>query len=117
VNRMRRAMVMDLREQQRRPLIAILIVALPFFFITRAIASTEAIPRAIGLPGGGTALTTMRDIHGANMAAITVAFLGGVLGVFALRREALIFDRRLVVAGFRPYETACRDWWCWPQHS
>lgn len=105
MNRMRRAMVMDLREQQRRPLIAILIVALPFFFITRAIASTEAIPRAIGLPGGGTALTTMRDIHGANMAAITVAFLGGVLGVFALRREALIFDRRLVVAGFRPYET------------
>jgi len=104
VNRTRRAVVMGMREQRRRPLLALLIVALPFFFITRAIASTEAIPRAIGLPGGASTITTMRSIHGANMAAITVAFLGGVLGIFVMRREAIDVDRRLVIAGFRPRE-------------
>jgi hypothetical protein len=61
------------------------------------------VPRRIGLPGGGEVLTTMRDIHGADMAAITVAFLAGLVGVFVMQsaREA---DRRLVVAGFRPGE-------------
>jgi len=93
---------MGLREQARRPLLIVLLVALPFFFITRAIASTEPLPRTIGLPGGGgEVLTNMRDIHGANMAAITVAFLAGLVGLFIMQsaREA---DRRLVVAGFRP---------------
>jgi hypothetical protein len=45
----------------------------------------------------------MRDIHGANMAAITVAFLAGLCGVF-LMQAAQAADRRLVVAGFRPLE-------------
>ena len=91
------------REQARRPLLIVLLVALPFFFITRAIASTEELPRQVGLPGGGTVLTTMRELHGASMAAITVAFLAGLCGAFVMRsaREA---DRRLVVAGYRPIE-------------
>ena len=89
------------REQARRPLLIVLLVILPFFFITRAIAATEETPRLIGLPGGEHVVTNMRDIHGALMAAITVAFLAGLCGVFAMRsaREA---DRRLVVAGFTP---------------
>jgi hypothetical protein len=45
----------------------------------------------------------MRDIHGADMAAITVAFLAGLIGVFVIQ-SALQADRRLVVAGFRPRE-------------
>jgi hypothetical protein len=91
------------REQGRRPLLLVLLVVLPFFFITRAIAATEAIPKAIGLPGGGHVLTDMRELHGASMASITVAFLAGLVGAFVMRsaREA---DRRLVVAGFRPVE-------------
>ena len=72
------------REQARRPLLIVLLVGLPFFFITRAIAQTEEIPRAVGLPGGTSVLTTMRDIHGADMAAITIAFLAGL----ALNRAA-----------------------------
>jgi hypothetical protein len=40
------------REQARRPLLLVLLVVLPFFFITRAIARTEPTPRRIGLPGG-----------------------------------------------------------------
>lgn len=91
------------REQARRPLLLVLLVGLPLFFITRAIARTEKLPRAIGLPGGGEVLTNMRDIHGADMAAITVAFLAGLVGVFVME-SARQADRRLVVAGFRPRE-------------
>jgi hypothetical protein len=91
------------REQARRPLLIVLLVVLPFFFITRAIAQTEAVPRVIGLPGGGTVVTTMKEIHGASMATITVAFLAALCGAFIMR-SAQSADRRLVVAGFRPME-------------
>ena len=91
------------REQARRPLLAILLVVLPFFFITRAIAATEEAPRVVGVPGGDEVLTTMRDVHGANMASITIAVLAGLCGVFIMR-SAQSADRRLVVAGFRPAE-------------
>ncbi len=94
---------MGFREQRRRPLLVVLLVGLPFFFITRAIAVTQRLPRQIGLPAGGHVLTNMRDVHGAVMAAITVSFLSGLVGVFVMQsvRQA---DRRLVVAGFRPLE-------------
>lgn len=91
------------REQARRPLLIVLLVGLPFFFITRAISQTEELPQEAGLPGGGGVLTTMRDIHGADMAAITIAFLAGLAGVFVVQ-SALHADRRLVVAGYRPRE-------------
>ncbi len=95
---------MDMHDLRRRPLLLVLLVVTPLVFITRAISLTERIPRAIALPGGATVLTTMRDIHGAVMAAITVAFLGGLIGVFTMQaaRQA---DRRLVLAGFRSIET------------
>jgi hypothetical protein len=91
------------REQARRPILLVLLVVLPFFFITRAIARTEALPRSIGLPGGGEVLTTMKAIHGASMVTITVAFLAGLCGAFIMR-SAQSADRRLVVAGFRRIE-------------
>jgi hypothetical protein len=91
------------REQARRPLLLVLLVVLPFFFITRAIARTEPTPRLIGLPGGGHVLTTMKDVHGASMVTITVAFLAALCGAFIMR-SAQNADRRLVVAGFRPIE-------------
>lgn len=91
------------REQARRPLLVALLVVLPFFFITRAIARTEPTPRRIGLPGGGDVLTTMREAHGASMATITIAFLAALCGVFIMR-SVQSADRRLVVAGFRPLE-------------
>jgi hypothetical protein len=59
------------REQARRPLLLVLLVGVLFLLITRAIARTEATPRAIGLPGGGEVFTTMRDLQGASMATIT----------------------------------------------
>ena len=91
------------REQARRPLLVVLLVVLPFFFITRAIARTEPTPRLIGLPGGSEILTTMKDAHGASMVTITVAFLAALCGVFIMR-SARSADRRLVVAGYSPLE-------------
>jgi hypothetical protein len=103
MNRVLTATRLGFLEQARRPLLVILLVGLPFFFITRAIASTEKLPRQVQLPGGGWVLTNMRDIHGASMAAITVAFLCGLVGVFVMQ-SAVGADRRLVVAGFRPWQ-------------
>jgi hypothetical protein len=89
------------REQARRPLLVVLLVSVPFFFITRAIAATKPDPRRIGLPGGDHVLTTMRELHGASMVTITVAFLAGLCGAFIMR-SARAGDRRLVIAGFTP---------------
>lgn len=91
------------REQSRRPLLLVLVVVLPFFFITRAIARSEPTPRRIGLPGAGDVLTTMREVHGASMVTITVAFLAALCGAFIMR-SARSADRRLIVAGYRPAE-------------
>jgi len=94
---------LNFREQGRRPLLLVLLVGLPSFFVTRSIALTTPLPREVVVAGGGHVLTTMRDIHGAVMATITVSFLAGLLGVFMIQsvRQA---DRRLVVAEFRPVE-------------
>ena len=103
MSRVAQATRLELRELMRRPLLLVLLVALPFFFITRSIASTVPQPRTVPLPGGGEVLSNMQDVHGATMAAITIAFLAGLCGLFIMQsaREA---DRRLVVAGFRPLE-------------
>lgn len=94
---------LGLREQRRRPIFVALLVILPIWFIARATAVTEAIPKPVELPGGTELLTTMRDLHAVDMAVISVGFLSGLCGVFLMlsAREA---DRRLVIAGFRPGE-------------
>lgn len=103
ISRVLLATRLGFREQARRPLLLVLLVVLPFFFITRAIARTEETPRRIGLPGGEEVMTTMRDLHGASMASITIALIAGLVGIFVMR-SARAADRRLVVAGFRPVE-------------
>lgn len=94
---------MGFREQLRRPLLLILLLALPFLFISWSFAITEPNPRLITLPGGEQLLTTMRDIHGAIMVPITVGFLAGLIGLFVIQ-SALESDRRLVLAGYSPGE-------------
>jgi hypothetical protein len=103
VRRVLTAARLGFTEQARRPLLIVLLIITPFFFITRAIASTEKLPRRIQFPGGEWTLTTMRDIHGANMAAITVAFLAGLVGLFVMQ-SARQADRRLVLAGFKSWQ-------------
>jgi len=95
---------MAFRDQLRRPLVLILLVLLPAYIITRSIADTLATPRRIGLPDGVWVTTTMKDLHGAGMGGVVVAFAAALLGVFVMQ-SALQGDRRLIVAGFRPGET------------
>jgi hypothetical protein len=78
-------------------------VIVPFFFITRSIVQTVPQPRVVPLPGGAQILSNMQDIHGATMAAITIAFLAGLSGLFIME-SAHDSDRRLVIAGFNPAE-------------
>ena len=102
--RSRVATTMAFRDQLRRPLVLILIVLIPAYVITRSIAETLATPRHIGLPEGVYVATTMKELHGAGMGGVVVAFVAALLGVFVMQ-SALEGDRRLVVAGFRPGET------------
>jgi hypothetical protein len=102
--RARTATAMAFRDQQRRPLVLILLVIVPAYVITRSIAETLPTPRQIGLPGGVVVTTTMRDLHGAGMGGLVVAFVVALVGVFVMQ-SALEGDRRLVLAGFRPGET------------
>ena len=102
--RTRLATGMAFRDQRRRPLVLILLVLLPAYIITRSIAETLATPRRIGLPDGVWVTTTMKDLHGAGMGGVVIAFAASLLGVFVMQ-SALQGDRRLVVAGYRPGET------------
>jgi hypothetical protein len=102
--RARIATAMAFRDQRRRPLVLIILVLLPVYVITRSVAETLGTPRRIGLPDGVSVMTTMKDLHGAGMGGIVVAFAAALLGVFVMQ-SALQGDRRLVVAGFHPGET------------
>ena len=98
------ATAMAFRDQGRRPLVLVLLVLVPAYVITRSIAETLPTPRTIGLPGDVTVMTTMKDLHGAGMGGMTIAFVVALVGVFVMQ-SALAGDRRLVLAGFRPGET------------
>jgi hypothetical protein len=95
---------MAFRDQLRRPLIVILLVIIPAYVITRSVAQTIATPRRIGLPDDVSVTTTMRELHGAGMGGLIIAFVAALVGVFVMQ-SALQGDRRLVVAGYRPGET------------
>lgn len=102
--RARTATAMAFRDQGRRPLVLILLVIVPAYVITRGIAETLPTPRRVGLPGGVLVHTTMKDLHGPEMAGMSIAFVIALVGVFVMQ-SALEGDRRLVLAGLRPGET------------
>lgn len=104
VARTRTATSMAFRDQRRRPLVLILLILLPAYVITKSVAETLGTPRRIGLPDGVWVTTTMKDLHGAGMGGVVIAFAAALLGVFVMQ-SALQGDRRLVVAGYRPGET------------
>lgn len=83
----------------------VLLAGLPPFFITLSIAVTPDTPAPVQLVEGDTAvrILSMVDVHGAIMVPITVAFLAGLAGLFVVLSSAQA-DRRLVIAGFRPWE-------------
>jgi hypothetical protein len=97
------ATAMAFRDQRRRPLVLILLVIFPAYVITKSIAETRPTPREIALPGGVEVTTTMKLVHGPEMAKISVAFAAALVGVFVMQ-SALQGDRRLVAAGLRARE-------------
>lgn len=101
--RTRTATAMAFRDQRRRPLVLILLVLVPLFLVLWSVAITKTTPHPVELPGGAWVTTTMKALHGPEMAKISVAFVAALVGVFVIQ-SALQGDRRLVVAGFRAGE-------------
>jgi hypothetical protein len=97
------ATAMAFRDQLRRPLVPILLVLVPAFIVLIAVARTRPTPRQIELPGGDFVTTTMRALHGPEMAKMSVAFAAALVAVF-VTQAALQGDRRLVLAGMRARE-------------
>ena len=94
------------RDYRRNVALWVLLAGLPVFFITLSIAVTPDQPAPVELAEGGVRAVTilsMVDVHGAIMVPITVAFLGGLAGLFVVLGSADA-DRRLVIAGYRPPE-------------
>ncbi len=94
------------RDYRRNGALWVLLVGLPVFFITVSIAVTPDQPAPVELAEGGVrriSILSMIDVHGAIMVPITVAFLGGLAGLFVVLGSAHA-DRRLVIAGYRPRE-------------
>ncbi|MCZ7531273.1 MAG: ABC transporter permease [Acidimicrobiia bacterium] len=94
------------REYRRNVALWVLLVGLPIFFITAAIAVTPPDPTPVSLTEGGTRaieILSMTEVHGAIMVPITVAFLAGLAGMFVVLDSAE-GDHRLVLAGFRTLE-------------
>ena len=94
------ATAMAFREQGRRPLVPILLIVIPAFIVSWSVATTQAKPHRILLPGGDWVTTTMKDLHGPEMAKFSVAVVSALVGTFVMR-AALQGDRRLVAAGLR----------------
>ena len=97
------ATAMAFRDQRRRPLVLVLIVLVPAYVILWSVAETKPTLRTIELPGGEWVTTTMKALHGPEMASLMIAFLAALVGVF-VTHSALQGDRRLVLAGFRARE-------------
>lgn len=94
------------RDYRRNGALWVLLVGLPVFFITVSIAVTPDQPAPVELvENGARAITvlSMVEVHGAIMVPITVAFLGGLAGLFVVLGSTNA-DRRLVIAGYRPRE-------------
>ena len=87
----------------RNPVLWVLLVALPAVYIRLSVAVTPPLPDPVALDEHGrqvTYLLSMTNVHAATMAAMAVASLAGLVGLFVVLGSAE-GDRRLVLAGYR----------------
>ena len=97
----RTAAAMAFRDEFRRPLVPILLVVVPAFIVLWSVSITQPEIRQIELPHGVWVTTTMKALHGPEMAKFTVAFVTALVGAFVMQASRQ-GDRRLVVAGLQP---------------
>ena len=82
--RTRTATLMAFRDQLRRPLVPILLVVIPAFIVLWSVAITKPESRRIELSGGVWMTTTMKALHGPEMAKFSVAVVAALVGVFVM---------------------------------
>jgi hypothetical protein len=93
----------SLLEYSRKPVLWVLLVAVPAVFVRMSVAVTPPLPDPVSLDEHGrqvTRLFSMTNVHAATMAAMAVASLAGLVGLFVVLGSAE-GDRRLVLAGYR----------------
>ncbi|MDQ2797701.1 MAG: ABC transporter permease, partial [Actinomycetota bacterium] len=92
------------RDSRRNPALWVLFGVVPVVFILGAYAITPDKPITLFLVEGGRRLAmtySLVDLHGATMAAIAIASLAALVGLFTVL-ESRDGDRRAALAGLRP---------------
>jgi hypothetical protein len=95
-----------MRDYRRNRVLWALLLVVPVFFVALAAGQTPTTLMPVSLLDGAqhfTAMLSLRQIHGAEMASIASALLAGIAGLFVVTGSA-DGDRRLVLAGYRPRE-------------
>jgi ABC-2 type transport system permease protein len=97
-SRARAALGVGLREYVRTPLLLVLLVFLPAYFVAVLVQVAPDGTVPVDLPGGSTT-APLADAFAVMMAPMSVALVTGIAGLFLMQsaREA---DARLAVAGF-----------------
>ncbi len=95
-----------MREYRRNRVLWALLIVVPAVFIGLAIAVTPDKLGPVALVDGArhyTAMLSEQRMRAATMVPVTSAFLAGLTGLFVVTGSAG-GDKRLVLAGFRPWE-------------
>ncbi len=90
-----------IRQYQRSIFLLVLLVTVPFIFITLSFYVTESEPITILVTESGSRVSLdlmMPEVHAVVMVPITVSFLAGIVGLFVML-DASKNDSRLLVAG------------------
>jgi len=90
--------VMGLREYQRSPVLLVLLVFLPAYFILTFTYVMPVQPVPVTLPGGETTQIEMQALVAVLMTPIATALVGGAGGLF-LMQSARSVDGRLALTG------------------
>ena len=93
-------------EYRRNRVLWAMLVVVPIGFLALAASETPAKLGPVALVDGTrqfVGMLSMKQVHAAQMAAISAAFLAGITGLFVVTGSA-DGDQRLVLAGFRPWE-------------
>lgn len=97
-----------LRQYQRNIFLLLLLVTVPFVFITLSFYITESMPIEIYVTEAGSRVALERmmpEVHAAIMVPIAVSFLAGIVGLFIML-DAAKNDSRLLVAGLSSFVIA-----------